>query len=205
MFWVLTPWRWKHYVYPKRWYLRTSIHGVTTQIIIITLCVLVDWSTFLLIFFQKDVQQLQVPAGSPRCVPRGVGQRAGPSWVQVPDRPWSQAFKRQERRWRFLLGPSGLAESQGLCKRRRTPSVCLHKFTQWIPQVRYFVHLNRQTLFIVQNMIKHISTFPACPVFIFLFFPFARYLFVHHPFKFYVTDYKQDIWDSVLGKDTPCL
>jgi hypothetical protein len=62
--------------------------------------------------------------------------------------------------------------------------------------------VNRQTLFIAQNMIKHISTFPACLVFILIFFPFALYRFVHLPFSFYVTGYKLDIWDSVLGKDT---
>jgi hypothetical protein len=27
----LQPWRWKQYVYPKRWYLPTSLHGVISQ------------------------------------------------------------------------------------------------------------------------------------------------------------------------------
>jgi hypothetical protein len=27
----LQPWGWKQYIYPKRWYLPTSLHGVTTQ------------------------------------------------------------------------------------------------------------------------------------------------------------------------------
>jgi hypothetical protein len=30
VFWVINPWRWKQYVSPKRWYLPTSPHGVTT-------------------------------------------------------------------------------------------------------------------------------------------------------------------------------
>jgi hypothetical protein len=29
--WTLHPWRWRQYVSPKRWYLPTSPHGVTTQ------------------------------------------------------------------------------------------------------------------------------------------------------------------------------
>jgi hypothetical protein len=60
-----------------------------------------------------------VSAGGSRRVPWGVGQCSGPSWVQVPDWPGSQAFKREEHRGRFLLGPAGSSKSQGRCRRRQ--------------------------------------------------------------------------------------
>lgn len=152
--------------------------------------------------------------GGSWCLPWGVGQCAWASWVQAPGRPGSQAFQREDHQWGLLVGPSRSAEPQGQGKHKLdlrhavTYAGCLYwnSHSEFLKSV-ILLHVNHQTLFVVENRIKQFSTFPALQHRSSVYFAiFLSALFLvsslYRSRSLYVSDCGQGIRDSIHGKDT---
>lgn len=112
------------------------------------------------------------------------------------------------------MGPSRSAESQGQCEHKMASrhtvtyaDFCLlNPHNQFLKSV-IFLYVKHQTVFVVETMIKQLSTFPALQRRSSVYF--ATFLFrsflvssLYSSRSLYVSDYEQGIWDSIHGKGT---